>query len=87
MPDSFIRRFWHEVSPTAADSGVEGAPPVLAHDLLECSKTDKNVFRNIVTGDETLVYGYDPKLNNNRHNGRHHHQDPRKRAKFEARQI
>jgi hypothetical protein len=56
----FPRRFWHEtyvseVSPTAANSGVEGAPPVLANDLFECSKTDKNFFRNILTDDETLV--------------------------------
>jgi len=36
-----------EVGPTAPDSGVEGAPPVLAHDMLERLKTDKNFFSNI----------------------------------------
>jgi hypothetical protein len=40
MPDDFIRRSGHEmnvseVSPTAADSRTEGAPPVFAPDLLD----------------------------------------------------
>ena len=32
----------------------------IAGDLLECSSEDVQFLKNIVTGDETWVYGYDP---------------------------
>jgi len=29
-------------------------------DLLERSENDKNIFRHVITGDETWIFGYDP---------------------------
>jgi hypothetical protein len=30
-------------------------------DLLECAEADTNFFKNILTGNEMKMYGYDPK--------------------------
>jgi hypothetical protein len=34
----------------------------VAWDMLECVKGDPEFLRTVITGDETLVYGYDPEM-------------------------
>jgi hypothetical protein len=59
----------------------------IAYDFLQSSEADKSFFKSIITGGETWVYHYDPKLNNSHYTGKHlHHHNPRKGAKFSARQ-
>ena len=42
----------------------------IAGDLLERLCEDVQFLKNIVTGDESWIYGYDPETNSNRHRGR-----------------
>jgi hypothetical protein len=34
---------------------------VVSKELADCTNADENLLKNIVTGDETWVYGYDVK--------------------------
>jgi hypothetical protein len=42
---------------------------------------ETNLFQNTVTGDETLVYSYDPKTKQQSFQRKHHHLEPRKHTK------
>jgi hypothetical protein len=54
-----------------------------ASDLLQSAEADESFFKSIVTGDDTWVNGYDPKLNDSRYTRKHlNHHNPRKYTIF-----
>jgi hypothetical protein len=50
-----------EVHPTTTDRTAE-AMFVCSPDLYECADTYQNLFKNTVTSDRTLPYGYQPNI-------------------------
>jgi hypothetical protein len=59
----------------------------IAGDLLERSSENVQFLKNIVTDDESWVYGYDPETKSNRHSGRVPClRDQRRGTKCEAKQ-
>jgi len=58
--DLHMKRVWAKFVPRLLADDQREQCQTVAHDLFECSCEDVQFLKNIVTGDESWVYGYDP---------------------------
>ena len=50
---------WHLVVPRLLTEEQKENGVTVSQELLDRSNTDENFLKNVITGDETWVYGYD----------------------------
>ena len=64
MPHDFDRKTeaascCRKICAASADRGTKTEPRLISQELLDRSNTDEIFLKNVITGDETWVYGYD----------------------------